>query len=145
MEFSIAIGPLASFNAPDTWVNRPYRDGVVLVGDAAAASDPSFGCGLSLTLRDVRVLRDQLIGTPRDWPTAADDYAQQHDQYFAPLRRIHAWYRDLWFGVGAEIDAMRARALPRLADDPTRMVDFLGLGPEAPSDEAARSRLFGAA
>jgi 8-oxo-dGTP pyrophosphatase MutT (NUDIX family) len=32
--------------------------GVVLVGDASATSDPSWGCGLSLTLRDVRVLRD---------------------------------------------------------------------------------------
>ena len=68
------IGPLASFNAPDTWVERPYRDGVVLVGDAAAASDPSFGCGLSLTLHDVRVLRDRLLETD-DWGAAADAYA----------------------------------------------------------------------
>jgi len=37
------IGPLASFNAADHWVDHPHRDGVVLIGDAAAASDPSFG------------------------------------------------------------------------------------------------------
>jgi len=63
------IGPLASFNAPDCWAPRPYRSGVVLIGDAAAASDPVWGSGLSLTLRDVRVLRiawwRHLTGVPR--------------------------------------------------------------------------------
>lgn len=49
-------GPLASFDCAETWVDHPYRAGVVLVGDAAATSDPTFGCGLSLTMRDVRVL-----------------------------------------------------------------------------------------
>ncbi|HZP43387.1 MAG TPA: FAD-dependent monooxygenase [Candidatus Binatia bacterium] len=52
-----AAGPLATFDCADTWVDHPYRDGLVLVGDAAASSDPTFGQGLSLTLRDVRVLR----------------------------------------------------------------------------------------
>src|SRR2546422_4603220 len=42
-----AVGPLATFDGTDTWVEHPYRDGVVLVGDAAAASDPSYGQGLS--------------------------------------------------------------------------------------------------
>ncbi len=55
------IGPLASFRCGDFWVDHPYKDGVVLLGDAAATSDPSFGQGLSLTVRDVRVLRDQLL------------------------------------------------------------------------------------
>jgi 2-polyprenyl-6-methoxyphenol hydroxylase-like FAD-dependent oxidoreductase len=136
------IGPLASFNAPDTWVERPYRDGIVLVGDAAAASDPSFGCGLSLTLRDVRILRDRLLETD-DWAAAADAYAAQHDLYAASLRRIHGWFRELFHGTGAEADALRARALPRIVEDPSRIVDFIGCGPEAPSDEAARRRFFG--
>jgi 2-polyprenyl-6-methoxyphenol hydroxylase-like FAD-dependent oxidoreductase len=43
-------GPLATFEGADTWVDHPYRDGVALAGDAAASSDASFGCGLSLTL-----------------------------------------------------------------------------------------------
>jgi 2-polyprenyl-6-methoxyphenol hydroxylase-like FAD-dependent oxidoreductase len=42
---------------------HPYRRGVALVGDAAAVSDPSWGQGLSMTLRDVRVLRDQLLAS----------------------------------------------------------------------------------
>jgi 2-polyprenyl-6-methoxyphenol hydroxylase-like FAD-dependent oxidoreductase len=64
-----AIGPLASFEGADSWVEHPYRDGVALVGDAAASNDPSFGCGLSLTLRDVRVLRDKLLAQD-DWDAA---------------------------------------------------------------------------
>ena len=136
------IGPLASFNAPDTWVERPYRDGIVLVGDAASASDPSFGCGLSLTLRDVRVLRDRLRETD-DWATAANLYAGEHDLYAVSLRSIHGWFRELFHGVGPEADALRARALPRITEDPSRIIDFIGCGPEAPSDEAARWRFFG--
>jgi menaquinone-9 beta-reductase len=44
-------GPLASFEGADVWVDQPYKNGVALIGDAAAANDPCFGCGLSLTLR----------------------------------------------------------------------------------------------
>jgi 2-polyprenyl-6-methoxyphenol hydroxylase-like FAD-dependent oxidoreductase len=48
-----AVGPLASFNASDSWIDHPYAAGVALIGDAAASSDPSWGQGLGLTLRDV--------------------------------------------------------------------------------------------
>ena len=137
-----AIGPLASFDGADSWVDFPYREGIVLIGDAAAASDPSFGCGLSLTLRDVRVLKDHLLAE-QDWTAAAGRYAEEHRRYYVSLHRIHGWFRDLWFGVGAEADALRAGALPRIAGDPTRIPDFLGSGPEAPSDDSARRRLFG--
>jgi menaquinone-9 beta-reductase len=138
---ALAIGPLASFDGADRWVHRPYRDGIVLIGDAAAASDPSFGCGLSLTLRDARVLRD-CLAADSDWAVAAAAYAEQHDGYYCRLHRIHSWFRELWFGVGEEAQALRGRALPRIAEDPTRIPDFIALGPEAPNDEAVRRRLF---
>jgi 2-polyprenyl-6-methoxyphenol hydroxylase-like FAD-dependent oxidoreductase len=134
-------GPLASFDAPDTWADHPYRDGVVLIGDAAAASDPCFGCGLALTLRDVRVLRDRLATMP-NFAAAADAYATEHDRYFHSLRRIHGWFRELWFGAGADAEALRARALPKIAEDPSRVADFIAVGPEAASDELARRRMF---
>ncbi|MFP3435856.1 FAD-dependent monooxygenase, partial [Paraburkholderia sp. SIMBA_061] len=79
--------PLAAYPGADCWVKHPYRDGVALIGDAAATSDPSFGCGLALTLRDVRVLRDCLLSND-DWHAAAEDYARQHDAYYAALHRI---------------------------------------------------------
>ena len=49
----------------------PIANDVVLIGDAAAASDPVWGSGLSLTLRDARVLRDHLLANA-DWRAAAD-------------------------------------------------------------------------
>jgi 2-polyprenyl-6-methoxyphenol hydroxylase-like FAD-dependent oxidoreductase len=58
------IGPLATFDAKHTWVDHPYRDGLALLGDAATSSDPSWGQGLSLTLRDARVLRDHFAVLP---------------------------------------------------------------------------------
>jgi 2-polyprenyl-6-methoxyphenol hydroxylase-like FAD-dependent oxidoreductase len=136
------IGPLASFDAADRWVDHPYRAGVVLIGDAAAASDPCFGCGLSLTLRDVRVLRDRLLAAA-DWDAAAHAYADEHDRYYGALRAILRWMRELYFERGPEADARRARALPRLAREPERAPDLRGAGPDAPSDEVARRRFFG--
>jgi 2-polyprenyl-6-methoxyphenol hydroxylase-like FAD-dependent oxidoreductase len=83
-----AIGPLASFDRPDRWVDRPYRDGIALIGDAAAARDPCFGGGLALALRDVRTLRDCSAAEP-DWAAASAAYAVQHHQYFRSLHHIH--------------------------------------------------------
>ncbi|MGC1955865.1 MAG: FAD-dependent monooxygenase [Gammaproteobacteria bacterium] len=137
-----AIGPLASFDGADCWVDHPYRAGVALVGDAAATTDPSWGCGLSLTLRDVRVLRDCLLAND-DWNAAGHAYAEQHDRYFQCLHRVTDWYTTLYYDRGPAADAQRAQALPLLAEDASRDPDVVGLGPEAPSDETARQRFFG--
>lgn len=135
-------GPLASFDAADTWVEHPYLNGIALLGDAAAANDPAFGCGLALTLRGVRLLRDQLLATD-DWDAAGRAYAVEQQAQAASLRRITNWLTELWFEPGQAADDLRAHALPRLAEDPTRVPDFVGLGCDAPSDENARRRLFG--
>lgn len=134
-------GPLGEFEGADHWVEHPYRDGVALVGDAASASDPSWGCGLSLTLRDVRVLRDKLLERD-EWDEAGNAYAEEHDAYFARLHEVEAMFRQLLFDAGPEADARRARALPMLDSDPMGKPDIIGLGPESPCDEAARRRFF---
>src|SRR5439155_67663 len=74
-------GRLAMFEGADAWLDHPYRDGVALVGDAAAASDPTWGQGMSLTLRDVRTLRDRLVADD-DWTAAGHAYAAEHDRYY---------------------------------------------------------------
>jgi 2-polyprenyl-6-methoxyphenol hydroxylase-like FAD-dependent oxidoreductase len=56
-----AVGPLASFSCDEDWVEHPYQNGVALIGDAAAISDPVYGQGMSLTLRDVRTLSEKLL------------------------------------------------------------------------------------
>jgi 2-polyprenyl-6-methoxyphenol hydroxylase-like FAD-dependent oxidoreductase len=135
-------GPLAGYEGADHWVDHPHRDGVVLVGDAAASSDPSWGQGLALTVRDVRVLRDALLSND-DWGVAGDAYADEHDRHYAVIHTIDTWAADLLYEIGPEADALRARALPRILEDPTRLPDVIGLGPAAAADEAARRRFFG--
>jgi menaquinone-9 beta-reductase len=134
------IGPLATFEGADSWVDHPYRNGVVLIGDAAAASDPSWGSGLALTLRDVRVLRDELLATD-DWHAAANAYASEHDKYYAALHAFESWMTQVMYGLGPEADRCREFALPALAagEGP----DITGRGPDGPHDDDARRRFLG--
>jgi len=81
------IGPLAEFDGADRWVPSPSRNGVALIGDAAASSDPSWGCGLSLTLLDVEHLANALRATD-DWAAALKLDAAEHDEYYSALHRI---------------------------------------------------------
>jgi 2-polyprenyl-6-methoxyphenol hydroxylase-like FAD-dependent oxidoreductase len=138
------IGPLASFDAEDSWVEHPYRNGIALIGDAAATSDPTLGEGLSLTLRDARVLRDFLL-LESDWETAGGAYAQEHDRYYAIIHRLETWIRTLFLATGPEAERRRGHALPLIVQDPSRFPDLFGLGPEAKADETARGRFFGEA
>ena len=136
------VGPFASFDGSHRWVEAPYRDGVVLVGDSAAATDPAWGRGLSRTLRDVRLLRDRLLESS-DWRSAAETYATDHDDFYGRMRRLEAMQTALLFDRGDAADKRRNHAFALFAHDPTRVPDALGLGPEAPSDDQARARYFG--
>jgi 2-polyprenyl-6-methoxyphenol hydroxylase-like FAD-dependent oxidoreductase len=135
-------GPLASFDGSHRWVDRPHRDGVVLIGDTAAATDPAWGRGLSRTLRDVRLLRDRLLDSS-DWRSAAEAYASDHDDFYGRMRRLEAMETALLFERGEAADRRREHAFALFARDPTRIPDAIGLGPEAPSDDRARARYFG--
>ena len=135
-------GPLASFECVDVWVDHPYRDGVALVGDAAASNDPSWGQGLALGFRAARVLSDELLADP-DWDAAAHRYATRHDRDYGTVRKVTGWYYDVFQRLGPEADARRARALPLIAEDPTRAPDVITSGPEFPLDGSSRARFFG--
>jgi 2-polyprenyl-6-methoxyphenol hydroxylase-like FAD-dependent oxidoreductase len=136
------IGPLATFGCAHSWVDHPYRDGVALVGDSAASSDPTWGQGLSLTLRDARVLRDHLLRTD-DWDAAGDAYAEEHDCYAGRLHTFNQWLTAMYLATGPDADARRARAMPLIGQDPSRQPDLLFVGPDLPLDEPARMRFFG--
>ena len=135
-------GPLASFECADVWVAHPYRDGVALAGDAASSNDPSWGQGLSLAFRDARVLSDELVaGT--DWDAAANRYAQRHDADYGVVKKVSGWFYDVFQRLGPGADARRARALPLIAQDSTRVPDVLFSGPEFPLDASSQARFFG--
>ena len=137
-----AIGPLASFASDDTWVAHPYHNGVVLVGDAAASNDPMYGQGLSLTLRDVRVLWQHLTAND-DWHAACHAYAADHDTYFDALHSFSHWFESIFYRTGREANLLRARVLPLLSKDRSRMPDYFMSGPDKPITEETRQRMFG--
>lgn len=137
-----SIGPLAAFDAGYIWVDHPYRDGVALIGEAAAVSDPSFGQGMSLALRDARVLRDALV-SDSDWDRAAHRYAEQHDNYFQATHTVCCWFRRMFQEQGRAADARRQKAMPGILADITRVPDHLFGGPELPMNETVRARFFG--
>jgi len=136
------IGPLASFDVSESWVQHPYDDGIALIGDAAGTSDPSFGQGLNLTLRDVRVLRDELCRTS-DWDDAGHRYADQHGRYFHDCHTVEGWIRTLFQDPSPDAAKCREKAMPMIGQDPTRVPDHLFSGPDLPVNETVRARFFG--
>ncbi len=156
-------GPLAQFAGADTWASTPYAAGFALVGDAAAASDPSFGCGMALAMREARELTDAVLAggalaaSPATGPageptisfdpaavdTAGSAYADATLGTTGALRRLTGWLRDVYREPGDQADALRARLWHLFARDPSRVPDVVLAGPDSPSDEAARARFFG--
>jgi 2-polyprenyl-6-methoxyphenol hydroxylase-like FAD-dependent oxidoreductase len=135
-------GPLAAFVADDSWVEHPAADGVALIGDAAALSDPTWGMGLALAFRDVRVLSDQLLASD-DWNAAVHAYATEHDRHYSAIRTAENWHAELLLTAGPQAEARRRKAQRNWGADPSRMVDMIGRGPEADISEEARLRFFG--
>lgn len=142
LESATYQGPLATFKGAATWVELPYKSGVALVGDAAGHSDPSWGQGLSLTLRDVRVLRDKLLASD-DWDAAGEAYAREQNAYFMMTHTVEGWFQRLFYSTGQEADETRARVIPLMAQNPQHLPDTFQAGPEsAPVTEDGRKRMF---
>ena len=57
--------------------------------------------------------------------------------------RITNWLTELLYSTGHAADERRARVLPRLATEPQRAPDVVGLGPASPSDDATRRFVLG--
>jgi 2-polyprenyl-6-methoxyphenol hydroxylase-like FAD-dependent oxidoreductase len=136
------VGPLAEFEGADHWVPSPGKPGLALIGDAAGATDPSWGCGLSKTMVDVETLATQLAAT-EDWDAAVQRYAAMHDDYFGKLHNILSWWTTLIWSAGPEADARRARVFPRMQQDSAGFPDPSGQGPFGPCDERARRLVLG--
>jgi 2-polyprenyl-6-methoxyphenol hydroxylase-like FAD-dependent oxidoreductase len=136
-------GIFATFDGAHQWIRRPARGNCVLIGDAAGSSDPVWGNGLARSLRDVRLLRDRLLGSP-DWTAALAAYAEDHDDAFHRLRRAERLCARLHFPMGPDADAARLRAYDLIARNPELNPDITGRGPEARWSEAGETALLGA-
>lgn len=87
-------GPAKGYRSVDTWCDRPFADGVVLVGDAAGHNDPLIGQGLSITSADVQSVTEALLSSD-DWSSADlfEDYGRERAERMRRLRngaRVYA-------------------------------------------------------
>ncbi len=80
-------GPCAAYAGDDTWTATPYADGVVLVGDAAGYNDPIIGQGLSIALRDARIVRDVVLAGGKG-PLDFRPYGEERVERMRRLRLI---------------------------------------------------------
>jgi 2-polyprenyl-6-methoxyphenol hydroxylase-like FAD-dependent oxidoreductase len=130
-------GPCATYPGDDTWTDSPYAEGVVLVGDAAGYNDPIIGQGLSIAMRDARMVRDLVLEGART-PEAFTPYGRER---LARMERLR-FVADVISVAQAE-DAdnrpeRRAFTLEKLASmDPDLFPLLLGAfaGPENIPDE----------
>jgi 2-polyprenyl-6-methoxyphenol hydroxylase-like FAD-dependent oxidoreductase len=144
------IGPCATLGGEDTWTDTPFVEGVVLIGDAAGYNNPIIGQGLSLSMRDVRVLSELLVAD-RDWtPAGLTPYADERRERMRRMRLAAARFADVFATFGPEGSARRLRILSRLADpkDPTQLLFApLMIGPHRTPDfaftEEFRTMLLG--
>ena len=116
----------------DTWVEQPAIDGVVLVGDAAGHSDPLIGEGLSVAMRDVRLVSETMLGSD-DWsPAAFAGYATERDDRMRRLRFFADLVTTLNVEFVPEAIERRRRADERFLADPELFMLRAGVfvGPE---------------
>ena len=131
------LGPCATFGGEDTWIDVPFVEGVVLIGDAAGYNDPLIGQGLSLALRDARVISEILLATERWSLESLWPYAEERRKRVQRVRFTAALMAELYGSFGPERAARRRRFLRRLPDPDFRgraLLASLAVGPDGSPD-----------
>jgi 2-polyprenyl-6-methoxyphenol hydroxylase-like FAD-dependent oxidoreductase len=132
-------GPCHTIPNHSTWVDSPVAEGVVLVGDAAGYNDPIIGQGLAISMRDIRVVSELLLGS-ENWDAALlAPYAEERAERMRRLRVAAAMDSIVHAEFGPDATARKLR----IAGNPTiamaRGASMVGpemLPAEAFSDEA---------
>ena len=111
-------GPCAAYPMNDSWTDLPIAAGLALIGDAAGYSDPHAGQGLSVALRDVRILSELLLDG-EDWsPAALRPYAEERTERMRRLRFCAVVATTLRGEFGPEAPGRRCRARARMQAEP---------------------------
>lgn len=132
------VSTAASYPMEDTWIDEPYAPGVVLIGDAAGWNDPLIGQGLSIAVRDVRLVAAALLGTA-DWvPATFESYGLERTERMRRLRATAEASTRLRCDFTPEGKQRRLAAFARFAVDPLARQPIAAglLGPEALPAEA---------
>ncbi len=126
------VGPRGAIPGDDTWTDRPFADGIVLIGDAAGHNDPSVGCGLSSAMRDARIVRDLVLSGAR-LAKDFDAYGAERMERMRRLRLIADVIAAAVVDEGADRPVRRRRFMKAMATmDPVIAPLVMGMfaGPE---------------
>jgi 2-polyprenyl-6-methoxyphenol hydroxylase-like FAD-dependent oxidoreductase len=138
------IGPCATYPGDDSWTERPFAAGVVLIGDAAGYNDPIIGQGLSIALRDARMVRDIVLAGA----ISPDAFAAYGEERRERMRRLRFLADVLSVGQAEDASnraARRAFLVERMAQaDPEIMGLLMGMvgGPESVPPELINEELL---
>jgi 2-polyprenyl-6-methoxyphenol hydroxylase-like FAD-dependent oxidoreductase len=138
------VGPIGYFPNNDIWATRIAGNGVVLIGDAAGAPDPTQGHGTPLVFHDVHVLSDLLLNE-RDWNAATQEFAAKRWAAYEVIREYDRWHNVI-HSEDDEAGRLREGHERAAQDDPT-LSGFALMEARGPSglvaDDAARRMYFG--
>jgi 2-polyprenyl-6-methoxyphenol hydroxylase-like FAD-dependent oxidoreductase len=110
-------GPCHTIPNQSTWTDVPVAPGVVLLGDAAGYNDPIIGQGLSISMRDIRVVSELLLGS-EDWEQPLlQPYVEERAERMRRLRVAASMDSVVHAEFGPEATARKLRILanPMLA------------------------------
>jgi len=137
-------GPCAFYPMNDSWTDQPYAPGVVLIGDAAGWNDPIIGQGLSIALRDVRIVADILRST-EDWrPGSFAEYGEERRERMRRLLVAARLATDIRATFSPHGAARRRTYSTLMATDPVLAGPLLApqLGPEQlPAESFGKSNI----
>ena len=136
-------GPLATYAGDDSWTSEPFVDGVVLIGDAAGYNNPIIGQGLSISMRDARMVRDVVRGG--DLATGAfAGYATERLERMRRLRHAATLMAAVFGEDGDDRAARRARFFELQQSEPLMLGLLVAIfgGPESGPPEAFDGRVL---
>jgi len=126
------IGPCRAFPSQDASLDDPFVEGAVLIGDAAGYTDPIFGQGLSIALRDARIVRDQLLEND-EWSVGTfAAYGAERNERMRRIMRATHFGTTLFARFDQHGVETRARAMQRMAQEPelNGLIGAVFSGPE---------------
>jgi len=137
-------GPCHGYPNNDVWIDNPVAPGIVLIGDAAGHNDPSGGQGISIALKDARLVCEALNTTKAWTPETFAPYASQRREQMRRLRfsaRLLSTYRMEFTDQARQ---RRRMGRKRMVADPELALPFMALqkGPFAVPSEAFSEHMW---
>ena len=112
-------GPCHAIPNHSTWTDSPIAPGMLLLGDAAGYNDPIIGQGLSIAMRDIRVVSELMLGSA-SWNEALfAPYVEERTERMRRLRLAVAMDSIIHAEFGPEATARKLRIFGLQRTDPT--------------------------